>query len=76
MSFTEIRESVDPQHAVLHVALMRDTLEKLRAAECFERKQALLAVLGYPRPEDERELDIIVRTLRKSAYPSRSGGIA
>lgn len=44
--------------------------------EQWKFQRSKLAIMGYPLVNDEREVELVIRTIRKAVYPSRSGGIA
>lgn len=73
--FSEVKEQTDVNEAHQLVTIGRMTLETVSEADSFEKKRNFLAIVGYPTADDEHELNIILRTLRKALYPGRTGGI-
>jgi hypothetical protein len=71
----EDRDQIDPEQAQKLIFFARDILDRVNKAESVKHRQALLQVMGYPITNDERELDLVVKTIRKVAFPLRSGGI-
>lgn len=68
-------EDIDPEVARKLIWLarrLRDELLPVLAVEHIELAKNKLAVLGYPIPENARELRIIIDVLRRASYPGRS----
>lgn len=68
-------DSIDPKEAQFLIWAARDFLQKVDESETWMHKRNRLAIQGYPLVDTEDEVNLLVRTIRKTAYPSRSGGI-
>jgi hypothetical protein len=70
------KEKVDREEAAHLIFYARDVLVRLGELEDQPQMQRnLLAVMGYPPVSNDREYRMVVRTIKRVAYPSRSRGI-
>jgi hypothetical protein len=68
-------EKVDREDAAHLIFYARDLLARLREQDHPQKQRNLLQIMGYPHVTNDREYQMVIRTLSRVAHPPRSSGI-